>query len=243
MPTSYARPAFRRPRHHKVAAFSLASLLSLSSLAAHALEPYKAEYRFSVDNAVSGLATRELRRQGDLWRYDFSSAIPVIGRASETSQFRIDNNGNVQSSQYNQAFRLLTNTRTIQLRFDSAGQRIYAQKNKENTVYPYQTGAVDQLNLEVQVREDLIRRRKLASAYFLAGTNGIESIQMVSEGTSRVQTPAGTFDALVVRRIHSNPKRQTRFWLAPALNYLPVRVQQNDNGTLYTINLNRLLRS
>lgn len=217
----------------------LSAIVSLGS-AASALAPFQAEYRFNIANSVSGTATRELRQQGDTWVYRFSSAIPVIGRASETSTFRLDDKGNVQPLGYQQGFRLLTNSRNINLRFDQAARRVNVQKNRQASQYPLQSGVLDSLNLEVQLRQDLQRTGTPARQYLLAEADGISPVQLTLEGNARIQTPAGSFDTVVIRRLHKNRDRQTRLWLAPSLNYLPVRVQQNDEGTLYTINLNKL---
>src|SRR3546814_19488745 len=44
-----------------------------------------------------------------------------------------------------------------------------------------------------------------------------------------VQTPAGTFDTVLVERI-DNPKKSYRYWLAPSREYIPVKIEHLHKG-------------
>lgn len=44
-----------------------------------------------------------------------------------------------------------------------------------------------------------------------------------------VETPAGTFDTVLVERI-DNPKKSYRYWLAPAREYIPVKIEHINKG-------------
>lgn len=44
-----------------------------------------------------------------------------------------------------------------------------------------------------------------------------------------VQTPAGTFDTVLVERI-DNPKKSYRYWLAPSREYIPVKIEHINKG-------------
>jgi hypothetical protein len=48
-------------------------------------------------------------------------------------------------------------------------------------------------------------------------------------GHESIETPAGKFDAVRVERI-DNPKRSLRSWVAPSLDYTPVKIEQVENG-------------
>jgi len=51
-------------------------------------------------------------------------------------------------------------------------------------------------------------------------------------GEELVQTPLGDFKALVVERVRDNPKRQTRLYVAPELDYLLVKIEHQENAML-----------
>lgn len=54
-------------------------------------------------------------------------------------------------------------------------------------------------------------------------------------GEELVQTPLGDFKALVVERVRSNPKRQTRLYVAPELDYLLVKIEHQESAMLKII--------
>ncbi|RZU98994.1 DUF3108 domain-containing protein [Spiribacter vilamensis] len=45
-----------------------------------------------------------------------------------------------------------------------------------------------------------------------------------------VETPAGRFEALRIRRSDTDSDRETTLWVAPALRYLAVQVEQREDG-------------
>lgn len=51
-------------------------------------------------------------------------------------------------------------------------------------------------------------------------------------GEEIVQTPQGDFKALVVERVRDNPKRQTRLYVAPELDYLLVKIEHQESAML-----------
>lgn len=57
------------------------------------------------------------------------------------------------------------------------------------------------------------------------------------QGRQEIGTPAGTWEAIEVARTKQNGPLDYRLWLAPNLGYLPVRVEREDNGSLYLMEL------
>lgn len=51
-------------------------------------------------------------------------------------------------------------------------------------------------------------------------------------GEEVVQTPQGDFKTLVVERLRDNPKRQTRLYVAPELDYLLVKIEHQESAML-----------
>lgn len=48
-------------------------------------------------------------------------------------------------------------------------------------------------------------------------------------GHQKIDTPAGSFDTLLMERI-DNPDKQGRFWLAPDRGYMPVKIETKNGG-------------
>lgn len=219
---------------------TLIGLLAGFSLAgtAAALEPYTAQYGFNIDNRWSGDSSRVLRKDGDDWVYTFTARVPVLANATETSRFRLDNQRNVISKHHNMRYKILVRNKNLAMDFDHATGKINVDVGGKKTTLDFKAGTLDELNLEFQVREDL-KKGGLQAQYLVADEKRVEAVRFVREGREQVTVPAGRYDTVRVRRVHNNPKRTTTFWLAPELDYLPIRVTQNDDGTVYDFTLNR----
>lgn len=213
-------------------------LLAFSPLL-HALEiaPYTASYHFNLDNKLSGTATRTLERHGNnLWRYTFS-ATAAIATASETSDFRFDGR-TVTPLGYWQQRKILLSERKARVQFDWAKRAASGMREGKPTVnYPLQAGTLDALNMEIQIRRDLVDLGRLGGPYALATPKEISPLAFVVEGEETLATPMGKLRTLKVSRKHHDPSRHTTFWLARDYNYLPAKVMQKDESALYVLEL------
>lgn len=217
------------------------ALLGLSvSSAALALEPYTAEYGFNIDNRWSGQSSRVLRKDGEDWVYTFVARVPVLANATETTRFRLDEQRNVLSKHHNMRYKILVKNKNLAMNFDAAARKINVDVSGKKSTLDFKVGTLDELNLEFQVREDL-KKGNLQPQYLVADEKSVEAVRFVREGREQLSVPAGRYDTVRVRRVHNNPKRTTTFWLAPSLDYLPIRVMQNDDGTVYDFTLSRFV--
>ena len=224
-------------------AFVLPFALSINS--AQAFEPFQANYSFNIAGLLNGTATRTLTVQDNIWNYSFKASVASLATASEFSNFRIKsskNNDNsvpaprIESLDHSYNFKFLTNKKNNSFKVDWDNQVVNATNQNGNRTYPAQVGMLDMLDLELQVRED-IKRKKLQPFYLLADDKGISKISFVNEGAEKVSTDAGTYDTLRIRLVQENQNRKTYFWLAPKLDYLPVKVRQDDGNLTYILNL------
>ena len=74
----------------------------------------------------------------------------------------------------------------------------------------------------------------------MADRNTVEAVPFKKSAMTRITVPAGTFDVVRIDRVHDDKDRQTSFWLAPKLDYLPVKVVQNNDGKKMEMNLARV---
>ena len=217
---------------------SIASVFCIGLInGAFAISPFSATYNFNLDNKAGGTAVRTLSKQGNQWVYDFNAKIPVIATASEKSIFSFDNN-QVQPKSYQRQYKILVHRQYTSLQFSPATRSIKVTRDQKNSQIPWQTGVLDDLNVEIQIREDL-KHNGLKSSYLIADHKDITARQFVNEGMVKVTTLLGTFDAVKVRINHSKKNKNTVFWFAPKLDYLPVKIIHNDSGSIYTLDLTK----
>jgi hypothetical protein len=99
--------------------------------------------------------------------------------------------------------------------------------------------AFDDLSLEAQIRQELLNG-KFSGSYNMAKKNKIEPTPFKRSGNTKITVPAGTFDTVRVDRIHDDDSRSTSFWLAPSLDYLPVKVSQINDGKKMDLELSKI---
>ena len=93
--------------------------------------------------------------------------------------------------------------------------------------------AIDSLALEQAVRLWVIAHAGDAAApvaeFTMVDHKNLTHYQFKLNGHEQVQTPAGTFDALVMERV-DNPNKLGRFWIAPELGYTLVKSQTRSGS-------------
>lgn len=223
-----------------VKACTLPLCLTLTIGNAYAFEPFQATYSFNIAGMLTGNATRTLTKQDNVWSYNFKASVTSLANASEVSHFKVthsdSNSTDLQTLDHAYTFNFLNKNIDTGFKVDWAKQLVSAHNKNGDNNYPAQTGMLDMLNLELQVRED-IKHKQLKPSYLLADDKGIKKISFVNEGEEKIQTDAGEFDTMKVRLVQDSDKRKTYFWLAPKLDYLPVRVHQDDGNLSYDLSL------
>ncbi|WP_298142616.1 DUF3108 domain-containing protein [uncultured Acinetobacter sp.] len=212
-----------------------ASALLLSANSAFAMSPFHATYQFSYNGKNMGSATRNLARSGNTWTYVFSAKAGGIASASETSRFSL-NNGKITSSSFSRTSKILVHNNTMSIQFNPSKKLINTKKDDKPRSFAWQANVLDELNAELQLREDL-KGSGLKSSYLIADAKEVEARRFIKQGTERVSTNYGTFDTVKVILKPTKPNRGTIFWLAPELDYLPVKVTHQDGKTSYGLSL------
>lgn len=227
--------------HPHLKKYALAVAIAASGLLApslgFALTPFSASYDFNLDNKASGSATRTLtKKSNQQWSYQFTAKVPVVASASESSVFSLDNQQNITSQGYSRQYKILGISQNSSISFNPANKLVNTTKDKTKRQFAWENGALDDLNAELQVREDL-KKGKLQSSYPIASLKEITDRQFVNEGAVKVTVPSGTYDTIKVRLKHKKNDKSTVFWLAPSLDYLPVQMSHQDDGSTYTLKL------
>jgi hypothetical protein len=199
---------------------------------AQAVQPYQADYQFSIGSKFNGSASRVLSQAANgQWTYQFRARIPVVATANETSWFSLEGH-QVQSQRHQMDYRILGFSKSSEIQFQ--GGQAQVRRNGKTSQYSTHAGTLDTLNLELQLREDL-KSGGLRDRYWLSDDKSEDPVRFVLRGNATIRTPAGSFDTVRVDRIHDDPARSTSFWMAPKLDYLPVRVTQKDDSMTYDI--------
>lgn len=121
------------------------------------------------------------------------------------------------------------------LDFDWAAHKVKAIKGGEVTLRELPDDTYDRFVIQLVVRQWVIQHagedKPAPLEVKMVDHRRIKSYRFALTGREKVETPAGTFDTLLVERV-DDPGNSLRFWVAPARDYIPVKVQQIDDGEL-----------
>ncbi len=211
----------------------LTTAMALTGLSTQtfAMTPFQANYQFSYNGKNMGSATRTLSKSGNNWTYVFAAKAGGVASATETSRFTF-NNGKIGSSSFSRTSKILVHSNTMSINFNPSSKTISTKKDDEKRSFAWRADVLDELNAELQIREDL-KNGGLKSNYYIADAKEVEGRKFVKQGTETVSTKYGSFSTIKVVIKHNKPGRETTFWLAPKLDYLPVKVSHVDKKTSY----------
>ncbi len=221
-----------------IAAIGALSMTAPTLANAKTVQPSSANYSFTVEDKYKGTATRTLSKSGNTWKYDVNARVAGVASAAQSSTFTIIGN-NVTPTQASTTYKLLGMGRTHKLNFHPRSNKVTSNYKGKTTTMDMAQQAFDDLSLEVQIRQDLLNG-KFSGNYYMAKKDKIEKTPFKKSGNTKVTVPAGTFDTVRVDRIHDDNSRSTSFWLAPSLNYLPVKVSQINDGKKMDLELTKV---
>jgi hypothetical protein len=133
------------------------------------------------------------------------------------------------------------NDKYLKLDFDWQSQQLYIDDKN----YPWQLDlepyTLDKLVYQLALMKDLSKDNNQYE-YRIADGGKIKTytIDVIDEET--VTTPLGIINTIKLKRLRDETsKRQTILWCAPALNYLPVKLEHTEkDGTVFTAKLRQL---
>lgn len=202
------------------------------------IQPTNADYSFTVEDKYKGTASRNISKSGNVWKYDVKARVAGVASASQSSSFTISGNS-VTPTHASTTYKVFGLGRTHNLSFNSGKKQVASTYKGKTVNLKMAQPAFDDLSLEMQIRQDLLNN-KFTGNYYMAKHDKIEKTPFKKSGNTKITVPAGTFDTVRVDRIHDDNSRSTSFWLAPSLDYLPVKVIQVNDGKKMDLELTKV---
>jgi hypothetical protein len=194
------------------------------------LRPYEVVYEFSTHGFTAGTVSLTLRRESpDVWTYVSKSQphglFQLVHSAARTisSRMTIDQRG----------VRPLLSTDTehgerapqSEVHFDWAANRATGKVEGQAIDMELRPGVQDDLSAQIALIHALGQQQTPASVAVFDKA-GIREYAYTHVGAETLQTPLGELATVIYRTQRANASRSTRYWCAPALGYIPVRVEQ-----------------
>lgn len=211
---------------------------ALSTLAASAtaadLTPHRAEYKVRI-SVVSGQLDTELRETENGYiathvvKATGLSRVLTSGRMEVSSAFKEAADG-LRPVTYH-AIDTIGDDPEANITFDWTTNQARGTVGEEDVVLQLDGLSHDAVSIQYQLMHDLINNRP-NSTYVLFDVDKMRVANVRNVGTKSVKTGAGQFEVVGIEHQKEGSSRTTTLWCAPALDYLPVIIEQHRKGKL-----------
>ena len=223
-------------------------LILTLSLNAHAdfFTPFDAHYELRKGSIKAAVAHVSLRRSDNEFTYkSFSETAGIVSlfrgdTITEISRWHLDKNKNVIAKNYKYIhMRGKSRKKYKAVDFDWSKRIAHMEFKHRKADVPIKAGALDEFSLQIAMMRDLKNKRKQLE-YWIVEKGELRHYHFAILGTEKVETPAGVYETVKLKRIRKTNKRVTYMWCAPSLRYLPVKIMHIEkDGSAFTMRLNK----
>ncbi len=194
------------------------------------LLPFEASYNFIYKGLTAATTTLVLTHgDGDRWIYRSSGEARGIFRAlpidnpNQSSEMRVTAGG-VQPLNFTQR-NGASEERAIDIRFNWDGNRVQGMVEKKPVDETVPADTQDDMSIQIALITAMARGQD-SGTFHTYGDRGLREYRYHADGEELLRTAIGEVPTRIFVTERSGSPRTTRYWCAPSLGYLPLRVQQ-----------------
>lgn len=207
----------------------IVALLGCAAAAADELKPFRATYSWIWHGMTVAQSSLQLEQQGEQWIYRSKSEPRGIGRVFaerpvQESVISVTAAG-VHPLSYKADDGTSSTKRDADVQFDWKHGRVTGVYENAKVDMPIPPGIQDDLSVQIALMVELLRGHTPDKFALLSG-NSVREYRYSREGEATLETPLGTIQTIIYRSEKQNSPRVTRFWCAPSLGYIPLKVEQ-----------------
>ena len=209
---------------------ALLALVLTATASADELKPFEASYDWIWHGMTVAVSTLQLEHQGgDKWVYRSKSEPRGIGRMfserpTQESVLTVTDGG-VRPLSYKAEDGTSATKRDANVEFDWQHNHISGIYEDAKVDMPIPPGIQDDLSVQIALMVELLRGHTPDKFSLLSG-GATREYRYSRDGEETLSTPLGSIPTVIYRSEKQNSPRVTRFWCAPSLGYIPLRVQQ-----------------
>jgi len=200
---------------------------------------FVATYSIAWHGITAGGATLTLVQTGpDTYRYrsvDRATGLfrLFVGKAiTQESRFRLVG-GQIQPL----IFRSQGGGPPENVRFDWPRGRVIGTAKRTHIDLKLEPDTQDPGSVQIALMLAFLRGHPPAS-FWMLNTDVINRFEFVHRGEATLKTPLGPLPTVLYTSHHAKARRTTYMWLAPALDYMPARLEQRrGEDTLFALNI------
>ncbi len=222
-------------------ALLLAAILACAARAADPLPQFFAEYTITRNGVVVGIHRNALTKDSAN-RYVYESYTRASGAIAWLFKDRVRERSvwmpvgeRLRPLSYSYSHSGGKTARAVQLEFDWEHRLVRNTIDGDSWRMAIPEDALDKLLVQLAAMVDLARGREHMD-YHIADGGRLKVFRYERQGKERLETPAGVFDTVRVQRARDDKDHETVLWTAPALHFLPVRIQRREeDDSLYQL--------
>jgi hypothetical protein len=234
---------------NRYATIMLGTLATSVALAAPAapLRPFEASYAFIWNGFTAGVSTFALRQESERdWTYVNRNQPRGLARLYSKASWTLTSRMSVGP----EGVRPLLYTATDpdsgaskgEVHFDWDANRATGVAEGKKVDMALRPGVQDDLSLQISLIYAL-SNEQMPKGISLFDVTGIRDYNFERLGTETLHTPVGDIETIIYRSHKTYSPRSNRYWCAPAFGYVPVQVEQQNNGEVaWTLKLRSIHR-
>lgn len=194
------------------------------------LKPFEASYTWIWHGMTVAVSSLQLEHQeGNKWVYRSKSEPRGMGRLFserpiQESVLEVTDAG-VHPLTYKADDGTSATKRDANVTFDWEHNHVSGVYEDAKVDMPMPPGIQDDLSVQIALMIELLRGHTPDKFSLLSG-NSVREYRYSKDGEETLTTPVGTILTIIYRSEKQYSPRVTRFWCAPSLGYIPLRVQQ-----------------
>lgn len=227
--------------NHLALAAMLAAIPNLGFAQPADFTPFEVEYEVGNNMISAGSATLQLAKQGDEWVYSLKTTPTGVfkltgkGKIQEVSVFSVsDSSDKLTLKPQTYTYRQDSEARrSVDAWFDWNENQLTYKRRGEEFTEAFSDPVLDRLSVTLTVMDEL-KKNSFEKAQLQVFDNGrVKTMSFENEGKETVETRMGPLETVRVRsKAMGGATRHTTTWFAPALDYVPVKIEQYKRDKL-----------
>ena len=208
---------------------------------------YEAVYSVKLMQA-DGTVRAKLKNNNGTYSYTLTTEptgfwkLIANGSINESSQFEIID-GEIKSINYRLNDTIRRNPRESVVDFDWSKKTIQGFYKDRMIDFNIERRILTRILLQIEIMHRK-QRNNLEDSYLIIDKDEIKEIEITSSNSGKkISVPFGSYEVVEVSHRSKNSNRINTFWLAPDLDFIPVKLEQTEgNKVNFEANLVQLTR-